>query len=422
MKFIESILSNKLEYYSKFYSDIKFIVFTFSIVTILSFLLVYNFLYGYYFGGDISSSISNFNIISNFIPFDFRTISMTSFYFICIFYVIFGFISLWKHDKKDKKNMLALLISVVILITIMLAVFFSSELTLRSIFSFFLIWLFFGLMVWVFFIFIKIISKPTIVIKSSFLTFFIWLIISILLSDVILEKILLKQILFLILLLLWPLITTLLIFIKDKNLMIFFSSLPFSFIVALLSIYLLTFINIKLNVYWLIVFIFIINIPTYYTVKFIKTKSKNRALYKKKSNETDKSIDIGKDDFLDLDKVFKNEKGVLYNILLILYKVIVEKKEKGIKMFVGMILLMIFVITPQVSIFCGKGIRTINTTEGASLEILYVNQDSVENSVIANYYIESNSVLYISNEQWQLEVIKPENYHIRSISTETNPK
>lgn len=81
---IERFLSEKVDKFSNVYSNIKFFMFAFSIVTIIGFLLVYGFLYGYYFSGNIDSTISSFNVISNFVPFDLRTFSMTSFFFICV--------------------------------------------------------------------------------------------------------------------------------------------------------------------------------------------------------------------------------------------------------------------------------------------------------------------------------------------------
>ncbi|MGF9979096.1 hypothetical protein [Viridibacillus arvi] len=89
------------------------------------------------------------------------------------------------------------------------------------------------------------------------------------------------------------------------------------------------------------------------------------------------------------------------------------------KMFIGAILLFIYVVTPQISMFCGKGIRTLNNSETAKLEIFFVNQNSDREKVMANYYLDNNSVLFISNEKWELEVIKPVNYHIKPVDQVT---
>lgn len=70
---------------------------------------------------------------------------------------------------------------------------------------------------------------------------------------------------------------------------------------------------------------------------------------------------------------------------------------------------------PRLSLSCGQLIRMINQDYEKQIEIIYVNQSGKEDNLIGNYYIENNSTLYISNKRWDLEVIKPVNYHIKPI-------
>lgn len=125
---LEKYLSRRIDRFAELYSTFKFIIFGFSIIAIMSFLIVYGFLYGYYFGGDFESSISNFHVISNFVPFDIRTMSMImiSFYFLCIFYIIYNIVSLVKksNDKVvGKIGLVFILLCVSLILNIMLALF-----------------------------------------------------------------------------------------------------------------------------------------------------------------------------------------------------------------------------------------------------------------------------------------------------------
>jgi len=419
MKDIEWILSNKLEYFSKIYSNIKFILFAFSLVTTLGFLLIYSYLYGYYFSGDIESTVSNFNIISNFVPFDFRTLSMTAFYFICIFYIIFGLVTLLQNDKKNKKRMVFFLICVAVILTIMLTLFFASNITLKSFGSFSLIWLFVGLIVWFLYILNNIIHKPIFLIRGTLQTFILGTMISIFLSELGIEKILLQQLSFVILIILWPMITTVSIVFEKKYWMFFLNCLPLSFTVYLMFIHFLDSFSINFNALLDLLFILILNILLSYGVKIViaRLKLKNREHKKEESDKQGKenleNLNIVMNEKNSVESNINNEKGLIYNAILVLYSVIVDRKENGMKLVFGTILLLIFVITPQISLLCGKGIRIINMSENPSIKILYVNQTGTEKSITANYYIENNSILYISNERWELEVVKPVNYHIR---------
>ncbi len=56
------------------------------------------------------------------------------------------------------------------------------------------------------------------------------------------------------------------------------------------------------------------------------------------------------------------------------------------------------------------------------IKITYVNQSGKESDLVGNYYIENNSILYISNRCWELEVIKPINYHIKLIDKENKQR
>ncbi|MGE8035452.1 hypothetical protein B1B04_17035 [Lysinibacillus sp. KCTC 33748] len=55
-----------------------------------------------------------------------------------------------------------------------------------------------------------------------------------------------------------------------------------------------------------------------------------------------------------------------------------------------------FVTILHASLLFGKGLRTANFSKDNQLEIIYVENGSKQ-KITANYYIEKDSVLYISN-------------------------
>jgi len=80
---------------------------------------------------------------------------------------------------------------------------------------------------------------------------------------------------------------------------------------------------------------------------------------------------------------------------------------------VGVVMLISFILFPYLSLICGKGIRSVNASEELPLIVLYINQDGNKETICANYFLENNSILYVSNENWELEVTKPIKYHMK---------
>lgn len=104
-----------------------------------------------------------------------------------------------------------------------------------------------------------------------------------------------------------------------------------------------------------------------------------------------------------------------YNVIHLCYSTFSSKSDNSLKLLIGIILLGVFVFLPRLSLSCGQLIRMINQDYEKQIEIIYVHQSGKEGNLIGNYYIENNSTLYISNRHWDLEVIKPVNYHIKPI-------
>lgn len=147
---------NKVDYYFKIFSSIRFFIFVVGIIPTLSFLLAYSFLYGYYFSGEMGELVSSFNMISNFIPFNIKTITMITLFFICIFYIVVYAIALMENNDGTKKNRYignVIVVSIVtIILTISLALFFTGTLDKSILFGFLLIVLFLGYTGWLFYL------------------------------------------------------------------------------------------------------------------------------------------------------------------------------------------------------------------------------------------------------------------------------
>lgn len=399
---LEKYLSRRIVRLAELYSNFKFIIFVISIITIMSFLIVYGFLYGYYFGGNFESTISNFNVISNFVPFDMRTMSIISFYFLCMFYIIFNIVSI---ARKGNSNFLSvfILLCVSLILNIMLSLFFSSSIELKSVLGFSLIWIFIGALVWGLFILVKIINETSLFLYGSVSTGFYCIMIYLLaLSKV--DEVVLKDILFISLIVFWPTLTTLYIYFSNKKWMIFVNCLPIT-VIFLLGV---EYIWEDLHVYVLLMAVLLLNFITFYLTLQIKRK------FDLKNNKKSNELVIESEDTKDnIDTSEEQEKyGFLYESLKKLYVSFVIKNDQLDKFKIAAVLLLAFVTILHASLLFGKGLRTANFSKDNQLEIIYIENGSKQ-EITANYYIEKDSVLYISNENWKLEIIKPMNYHIR---------
>lgn len=359
MRVSEKLISEKkINYLSMLYMNVKFILFAFSIVSILGFLITYNFLYGYYFSGDVNFKISNFSIISSFIPFDTRTLLMTSFFLICIYYIISGTYFLVKKTEKKTLGIVLIIVSI-FFINISLSLFFSTDVTPKSLFYFLLVWIFIGSIFGVTYILLYSIFNYMLLIKGIILTIMFFLMIN--------------------------------VFIKDLNsefkLTVFF-------------------------VIWLIISCLLICFKRVYFIEYIggyfKKKYKRKKLNVDESKEKINKLQSNRNVYM-----IDQYKSPLYKALKFLFFALIQKNNSEKKILIGLVLLISYILIPYLSLTCGKVIRNANDTVELPLVISYVHQNGQKENMYANYFLEDNSILYISNKDWELEVIKPMNYHVR---------
>ncbi|WP_436864814.1 hypothetical protein [Bacillus fungorum] len=417
MSFINSFFENKGEHVQRLFFDIRFLFFGFTLISSLGFLIIYSFLYGYYFSGDKIFQISNFNIVSNLIPFSIQTLTITSIFFICIYYIISASIPLMRKNKEKKGAIFILLVLIIFLLNFFITMFFANEITFISMLSFAFIWIFVGFTL-CFLYTINIAEKhPILMISAAVLQFlllaFIGQVLSVmkLLDESIYME--LSTVLFI------PcLFITLIIFrhYHSKKWFNFISCLPFSIIISML-------LSLGLGENNIVFFsekaIFIVTMPILHfaILKIVKLTQK-KIEEKVKLGASEKSEgEVEEKQEENKEKSFENN-SIFYIVIYRCYSVLSNKANNVVRLVIGLVLLLAFVSLPRFSLWSGQFIRIINQPFEKTIKITYVNQSGKESDLVGNYYIENNSILYISNRCWDLEVIKPINYHIKPTDKE----
>lgn len=121
------------------FQNYRFIFLGITLFSIFSFLITYNFLYGYYFGGGIERSFSNFEIFQRIIPFHLNTLTMT--WLIITLSSTLLIYSLKLIKEKGIFNKLFSMLSLVIF-HIGMTVFFANKLSFMNTLKFSVIWIF----------------------------------------------------------------------------------------------------------------------------------------------------------------------------------------------------------------------------------------------------------------------------------------
>ncbi|MDG0949581.1 hypothetical protein [Bacillus paranthracis] len=275
MSFINSFFEKKAEPVQRLFFDIRFLLFGFTLISSLGFLIIYSFLYGYYFSGDEFFQISNFNIVSNLIPFSIQTLTITSIFFICIYYIISASIPLMRKNKEQTGVIFILLVLIIFLLNWAITMFFANEITIASIASFLLIWGFMGLIIWFLFMMPKILEHPFVTLNSVIFQFFLSIILLIVLQFMgILEENEISDYISVTFIPAFLFITTIFHKLYKKKGFNLISCLPYSFIISIPVVLLLTKIYILNHfklITWIVVIIIIHPIVLIIT-KFIENR------------------------------------------------------------------------------------------------------------------------------------------------------
>ncbi|MGP1910634.1 hypothetical protein ACTSEZ_20995 [Metabacillus sp. JX24] len=363
------------------YQKIALISLTVSIFSSFSFLISYSFLYGYYFGGSLDFSSSNFDIYLNFIPFQFQTMTFT---WLMLSLSISLLIFMSKIIiEKEFQNILLVLISFIIL-HILLTVFFTRQVNdVLTILQFGVIWAIpFFILLMVFFV-VRVYKVPL----KSFAGSLYGLI----------------GIMFLIIINHWNTAdewVMLLVYFaffaggisfsyisynKYSNVAFFF---PYYFIILILiySLYpIQEFFN-SINIMGVVIVCPIAMIISYFTAK------------KKKL------VDVNSNNVTDKHSVFIYLSTVLNEFLN-------KKTNNKLIMLIMLMLLGAFIIIPRISIYTAKVIRSFTPVEKLQQNI--IKMKDIEGRVVkfkGKVVADQNNILFISNENWQLEQVKTEKY------------
>lgn len=366
------------------YQRIALITLTVSILSSFSFLITYSFLYGYYFGGSLDFSSSNFDIYLNFIPFQFQTMTFT---WLMLSLSISLFIFMSKIIiEKELQNILLVLISF-ITYHILLTVFFTQQVNdFLTILQFSVIWaipLFILIMV---FFAVSLYKVPLKSITGSLYG---------LIGIIILIKInhwnTADE---------WVMILVYSAFFaggisfsyisynKYSNVAFFF---PYYFIILTLiySLYpIKEFFN-SLNIIGVVIVCPIAMIISYFTAKVFKKR-----LVDVNSNVTDKH-------------------SVFIYLSAVLNEFLNKKTNNKLIMLIMLMLLGAFILVPRISITTAKVIRSF--TPLGQLQQNIIKMKDLEGRVVkikGKVVVEQNNILFISNENWQLEQVKTEKYMV----------
>ncbi|MCU4922231.1 hypothetical protein OCF68_15690 [Bacillus cereus] len=416
MSFINSFFEKKFEHAQSLFFDMRFLFFGFTLISSLGFLIIYSFLYGYYFSGNEIFQISNFSIVSNVMPFNLQTLTITSIFFICIYYIFSIFISLIIKKKGMKLNNFIIFVFTALILNVSIIMFFANEVTFTSMVSFCLIWGFVGLIICYIYVAIKTMEHSFVTIKGFAFHIVVFAFSLFVLNSMgILGELETLKIISVFSVPSLLIITTIFHFFHGKEWFKLISYLPITLIISVLILlilekYNLIFISniITLSILALLLHFIILKLMKWLP-KITKWLPKMSGIKRKFSINT--KIDLGM-------KEGKEKKGFVYNVISQCYSMLSNKANNTPKLAIGLILLLAFVLLPRLSLSCGQLIRMINQSYEKPIKITYVKQSGKESNLFGNYYIENNSTLYVSNKCWELEIIKPVNYHIKSVNKE----
>lgn len=308
-----------------------------------------------------------------------------------------------------KLNAFIIFVFTALILNVSITMFFANEVTFTSMVSFCLIWGFVGLIICYIYVAIKTMEHSFVTIKGFAFHIVVFAFLLFVLNSMgIVGELETLRIISVFSVPSLLIITTIFHFFRGKEWFKLISYLPITLIISVLILLILE----KFNL------IFISNIITlsilvplfhFIILKVIKWLPKMSEIKRKFSINT--KIDLGM-------KKGKENKGFVYNVISQCYSMLSNKANNAPKLAIGLILLLAFVLLPRLSLSCGQLIRMINQSYEKPIKITYVNQSGKESNLFGNYYIENNSTLYASNKCWKLEIIKPVNYHIKSVNKE----
>jgi len=343
---------------------------TITVFSSLSFLITYHFLYGYYFGGEMNTVFSNFEIIRRFVPFHMNTMAFTYLMISLSASLIIYLVSLFRGRKFAFFAMATLGL---VFFHIIMSVFFTRELTLKNIVYFGGIWIMPFIIAGMIIFTIRGMRYPFKTysgLASGLLVFAIlmskfqlniteeWMVICLIIA-----------------LFIFGILFSNIKYNKYWNFIFFY---PYSLVLAMLMI---SFANIVLFIMGLVIIALLISIALAY-------------YFRGKLQEEVQTKGEPAPNFL----------GLIRN----------QKTRTGALVFFIIVLLGTYVLIPRVSMATAKVIRTFTLETESQYELIYIHDFNEELESIKGIIVaEEEDVIYISNEKWELEQVKTDKYHVR---------
>jgi hypothetical protein len=370
------------------YQKIGLVTLVVSIFSALSFLTTYTFLYGYYFGGELDNSFSNFEIYRRFVPFHLNTMAFTWLMIsLSVSLVIYALKVLRGEGVLNK--LLALMC--LIIFHVIMTVFFSQQINLTTIVHFGAIWIFPVFIGVIILFFIYGIRAPFKSFSGALFGISILSICVIFVPNNLSEE----------WILIWfniALFTcgTVFYYLPYKKHLNFIFIFPYIFLLVVAVVIGITpaveYFKDQTNLIKSIIIIFIPLLVSYcislaFEEKFVEKMSLSEA---------------------------SSDKGTIYIVISeVLNGIINPKTHKGTLMFIILMLLGAYVMTPRVSIATAKIIRSFTPASEFQHDVILVKDLEEKTKTIHGIIVaEHDNVVYISNEKWELEQIKTDNYFV----------
>ena len=383
---LKDAAENTIGFSLNFKQKIGLVTLAFAIFSAMSFLTTYSFLFGYYFGGEINNSFSNFEVYRRFVPFHLNTMTFT--YLMITLSVTLIIYSIKFLMEKRVINKFLTIICLVIF-HLMMTVFFSQEINIRNVLYFGAIWvipLYIGVMI------LFLVHG----IRAPFKTY----------SGVFYGL-------------------SIIIFYR----MFFHSNLSEEWILILGNVALFSvgalFSKFSYNKYWNFIFIF----PYIFLILVIVLIFTILDFYKEQTGLIRAGIIIGFPLILSIilsyffRKRFKgkdrleNVSGENNFINKVILDVLVElfnpKTHKRALFFIIIMLLGAYVMIPRVSTATAKIIRSFTPVSEFQYDLISVKDLEGQSKTIKGIIVaEHDGVIYISNEGWELEQVKTDSYFV----------
>ncbi|MFJ7934389.1 hypothetical protein [Sporosarcina sp. NPDC096371] len=357
-----------------------------TIFSTISFLTTYSFLFGYYFGGEIDNSFSNFEIIRRVVPFHINTITFT-YLMIVLSVTLVTYLLSFLFKKGILFKIVALLFFLVF--HFILTVYFTREIKFESILQFSAIWSVAGIIGGMILCFIRGIRAPGKTFTGALFGAVIIIIFGMFYPRGIAEE----------WLLIWVNVVifgfgTLFSMVPFKKHLNFIFIFPYIFV---LEIVIITLTSLKLLDF--IQGIIVLLIPLLISIVLSYSFRKNF-----KGNITQTVIP-------------EEERSIKKTILEVVLILLNPKTHKAALTFIIIMLLMAYVMTPRVSTATAKIIRSFTPPNEFQLDKITVKDFEGGQKIILGIIVaEQDNVLYISNEKRELEQIKVDSYYVERVN------